>query len=59
MIAIVELKRCMTGNYIYRIIVFKLGYQKKPNLIILLVIDKNSEVGFYITILLLYLFINV
>ena len=49
-VATVELKRRVTGARIFRIIVSKFGHREKPCPVILLVIDKGSEICFYRTI---------
>ena len=50
-ISAIKLKRYVVGTGILGIIVGKLRHKKKPCLIILLKLDKSSEVGFYCTIL--------
>ena len=51
MISAIKLKRCIASAGILGIIVSKLRHGKKSCPIILLEIDKGSEVGFYCTIL--------
>ena len=51
MISAIELKRCVANAGILGIVVSKLCHGKKPYPIILLEVDKGSEVGFYRTIL--------
>lgn len=51
MIVIVELEKDMTGIYIFNIIIYNFGHQKELHLIILIIIHKNSEIGFYSAIL--------
>ena len=51
MISAVEFKRHIAGASILGIIIGKFCYKKKPCLIILLKVDKNSEVGFHYAIL--------
>ena len=58
MIFIIELERCVAGASILSIIVGKLRYGKKLCPIILLKIDKDSEINFHHTILLFSLAIH-
>ena len=51
MISAIELEKYVAGASILGIVVSKFRYKKKPCPIILLEVDKNSEVGFYRTIL--------
>ena len=51
MISAIELKRCVAGAGILGIIVSELRHGKKSCPIILLEVDKGSEVGFHHTIL--------
>ena len=51
MIFAIEFKKCVANISIFGIIIGKLCYKKKLYLIILLKVDKNSEVDFYYTIL--------
>ena len=51
MISAIKLEKCVAGAGILGIVLYKLCYGKKPYLIILFKIDKNSELGFYCTIL--------
>ena len=51
MISAIELERCVAGAGIFGIVVSKLRHGKKPCPIILLKVDKGSEVGFHRTIL--------
>ena len=51
MISAIELERCVAGAGILGIVVSKLRYGKKSCPIILLEVDKGSEVGFHRTIL--------
>ena len=51
MISAIELERCVAGAGILGIVVSELCHGKKSCLIILLEVDKNSEVSFYRTIL--------
>ena len=57
MISAIKLKKCVAGTGILGIVVSKLRYRKKPCPIILLNIDKGSEVSFHCTILSLSLVI--
>lgn len=50
-VATVDLERCMTGARIFRVIVSEFSHREEPSPIILLVIDKGSEVGFHDTTL--------
>ena len=52
MIFAIKLKKCVVDASILIIIIGKLCYKKKSCRIILLKIDKDSEIGFYYTILL-------
>ena len=52
MVAVVYLKRRITGVCIFGIVIQKLNYQKKLGPIVLLEIDKGLKVHFYYTILL-------
>lgn len=58
MIVIAKLKSYLTGIYIFCIIIRKFGYWKELNLVILFKIDKSLEVGFYCTIFIFDLLIN-
>lgn len=58
MIAIIGFKRYMAGAYIFRIIIDKLSYCKKLSSIILPIVNKNLDVGFYYTVLFLSLTIS-
>ena len=58
MISTIEFEKCVAGAGIFGIIVNKLCYEKKPYSIILLEVDKDSEVSFYCTILPLSLAIH-
>ena len=51
MVATVEFKRRIAGVQILGIVVGKLSYCKEPSLIILFIIDKNSEIDLYYTVL--------
>ena len=51
MISAIELKKCVANASIFGIVVGKFCYGKKPCPIILLKVDKGSEVGFHYTIL--------
>ena len=51
MISAIKLEKCVINAGILGIIVGKLCYKKKPYSIILLEVDKNSEIGFHHTIL--------
>ena len=51
MISAIELIWYVTGADIYDIVVSKFCHEKKPCQIILLEVDKSSEVNFYRTIL--------
>ena len=55
MISVIELERYVANAGIFGIVVSKLYHGKKPCPIILLEVNKGSEVGFYCTILLLNL----
>ena len=46
MIFAIKFEKCVTNTSIFGIIVGKLRHQKKPCLVILLKITKNSRVGF-------------
>ena len=52
MISVIELKKYETNISIFGIVIGKLRYEKEPYPIILLKVDKDSEVSFYYTILL-------
>lgn len=58
MIAIVELKKHIAIACIFSIIVSKFNHKKELNLIILLVVNKVPEVGFYYMILSLIFAVN-
>lgn len=58
MIVIIELKKYVTGKYIYCINVGKFSYQKEFNIIILLIINRNPKINLYYTILLFCLAIS-
>ena len=58
MISAIELEKYVAGAGIFDIVVSKLHYKKKPCPIILLEVDKDSEIGFYYTILSLSLAIR-
>ncbi len=47
----IKFERHMTGASVFRIIVSKFGHQEEPSPIILLEIDKDSEVGLHSAIL--------
>ena len=51
MISAIELEKCVAGAGILGIVVSELRHKKKSCPIILLKVDKSSEVGFYRTIL--------
>ena len=51
MISVIELKKYIAGTGVFGIVVGKLCHEKKPCLIILLVVDENSKVDFYCIIL--------
>ena len=51
MISAIELKRCVAGAGILGVVVGEFCHGKKPCPIILLEVDKGSEVGFYRAIL--------
>ena len=53
MIFAIELKRYMINANIFGIIIGKLDYKKKPYLIILFKVNKDSKISFYYTILFL------
>lgn len=55
MVAVIELKRYTVGNGVFYIIILKFRYWKKPSLVILFIINKTLEIGFYGAILLLSL----
>ncbi len=57
-IAIVKSKRYIAATYILYIIIGKLNYYKESSLIILLVVNKNPKVNFYLIVLPLYLAIS-
>ena len=44
MIAAVQLKRRVTGARVLRIVISKLGYRQEPSPVILLKVDKGSEI---------------
>ena len=50
-ITTVEFKGCVAGARIFCIIVGKFSHWKEPSSIILLVIDKNPEIGLYCIVL--------
>ncbi len=58
MIAIVKFKRLIVNVCIFCIIVSKFSYWKEFSLIILLIVDKNLEVGLHYIVLSLILVIN-
>lgn len=58
MIAIVKLKKCMASICIFSIVIDKLSYWKEFSIVILLIVDKSSEINFYYTILLFGLAIS-
>ena len=51
MISITELEKYVAGAGIFGVVVGKLHYGKKPCPIILLKVDKGSEISFHCTIL--------
>ena len=51
MISAIKFKRCVVGAGIFGIIVSELCHRKKPCPIILLEVNKSSEIGFHRTIL--------
>ena len=51
MISTIEPEKYVAGTTIFGIIIGKLYHKKKPCLIILLKVDKSSEIGFDYTIL--------
>ena len=51
MISTIELEKYVANAGIFGIVVGKLRHEKKPCPIILLKVDKSSEVGFHYTIL--------
>ena len=51
MISAIELKKCVAGVGILGIVISKLYHEKKLCSIILLEVDKSSEIGFHRTIL--------
>ena len=51
MIFAIELEKYVAGASIFDIVISKLCHKKKSCLIILLKVDKSSEVSFYYTIL--------
>lgn len=55
MVAAIEFKRCMTGTDVFRMIVGELSYREKSSPVILLIIDKDTEICFYSTVLLVCL----
>ena len=57
-IIIIELERYVTNTCIFCIIIGKLSYGKEPSLIILLIINKKTKLGFYHIVLLLGLTVN-
>lgn len=58
MVVIIKLKKRVASACIFGVIIGKLSYQKEYSLIILLIIDTNSEVNFYYNILFLGLIIS-
>ena len=58
MVAVVQLKRCIAGASIFRIIIGKFSYWKGSYLVVLLKVDKDLEVGFHYAISPLCLAIN-
>lgn len=55
MIIIIKLEKRMANTCFFHIFVSKFSYWEEFNLIILLIIDENPEIGFYYTILFLAL----
>ena len=51
MISAIELEKCVANAGIYSIVVGKLCNGKKPCSMVMLQVDKNSEIGFHCTIL--------
>ena len=51
MISAIKLKRCVVGACIFGNVVDKLRHGKKPGLMILFEVNKDSEVSFHHTIL--------
>ena len=51
MISAIELERYIAGTDIFSVVVDKLRHGKKPYPIILLEVDKGSEVDFHYTVL--------
>lgn len=58
MITIVQLEKYITISSIFYITLYKFYYCKKPSLVILLIVDKNSKLYFYHPILLFIITIN-
>lgn len=58
MVPVIKQKKYVTSTGVFRIIVSKFSYKKKSNLVILLIIDKNVEVGCQNTVLSLNLAIG-
>lgn len=58
MIVVIELKKCVASTRIVCIIICKFCYKQELCLVILLLIDKNPEVGFYGVVLPLTLAIS-
>lgn len=57
-VAIVLLKKSIINICIFVIIISKLGYKQEFHLVILLEVDKDSEVGFYYAVLSFVLAVN-
>ena len=58
MISIIELKKYLANIGIFGIIISILYYKKKPYIVILLEIDKDSKIGFYYMIVLFNLIVG-
>ena len=51
MVAAVQLKRCVAGAGVFRIIIGKFSYRKESCPVVLLEVDKSLEVGFHRAVL--------
>ena len=57
-ISAIKLEKCVAGTSVLGIVIGKLCHEKKPCRIILLKVDKGSEIGFDCTILLFGLLVR-
>ena len=58
MVAVVQLKGCVAGAGIFRIIISKFSHQKEPCSVVLLEINEGTKVGFHCAVLPLGLAVN-